>query len=168
MSFFKNLLRILAIILVIIALIYAVTAALAYLGTGVVSGAGVEFITLGLASELTTATALWIMAGALALAAILSPEGFSQAIEAVAAGAGTIISAAAIAATSVFDPIIDWVKDNPIFAIGIAAGAAYLLFGGSDDNLRQRQRVDGVRSTSVGSGQSVEFDRGSATRQLSA
>lgn len=141
MSFFKTILKIIAIVLIIIAIIYLIAAVIASLAvSGTASGLGV--LMLG-ATTLTATQLVWLALGALVLAAIADPKTTSKVISKVADGVGTVVTSLGSAAGSLIGAGLKGLLSNPI-VLGVGAVLLYLMLkGDGNDSKRNDYRITG-------------------------
>lgn len=131
MSFFKSLFKIIAIILVIIAIIALIYAALVALAEGAVAGSATIFgATIGNSSWML----LTLGVGLLALASIVSPEGFEEAISRVEAGASAVGSTIGNVVGNVVGGVVSGVVSSPWVIGALVLGAWYLFRDGNESD----------------------------------
>jgi hypothetical protein len=129
LSFFKKLLKIIAIILVIIAIIFIIYAALVAIAGGAIPGS----IPLMLGSSTLGASSWAFLAvglGALAIASIVSPEGFSQAMERIGDAGEKIGHVIGDVTGGVVGGVVKGIG-LPLLALGLGA---FLLWRRSDSD----------------------------------
>lgn len=128
MSFWKKLLRLVAIILVIIAIVIFIYAFLVYAIPGAVAVSGTGLLaTIANSWYLLTVIGL----GLLAVAAIVSPEGFSEAMARVQEGAEQVVQVVGNVASSIIDKGFEIAFNNP-YVLGAAGIALFYFFGRGD------------------------------------
>ena len=123
MSFWKSLFKIIAIILIIIAIIILIYAALVAIAGGAVAGSAAAF---GAAIGGSGWALLAIGVGLLAIAAIISPEGFSEAVSRVGAGAEQVAEVVGNTIGTVINSTTSKLLSNPLLIGGLIAGAWFL------------------------------------------